>query len=83
VSSGDFHAFLWSDGVFTDLGEGSTVWGMNNAGVVAGTASIAGTAHATTWLDGVTTLLPDAAGGGRSGALDVNARGSVVGFLGL
>ncbi len=81
-------AFLWDDGVMTDLGilagdEESVARAINNAGLVVGTSesgvvSGSGTFHGFSW-DGSMTSLADL-GEGQSFANDVNDSGLIVGY---
>ncbi len=84
-----FHAFLWSDGVMTDLGvlesppnggESSIAVDVNNRGQVVGSSNVAnGTAsHAFLWERGVMTDL-GTLGGRYSTASAINDRGQIVG----
>ncbi len=80
-------AFLWEDGVMTDLGllagdEESVARAINDAGFVVGTSESdvvfgSGTFHAFQW-DGAMSALPDL-GLGQSFAHDVNDAGLVAG----
>ena len=80
-------AFLWDDGVMTDLGilpgdEESVARAINNHGLVVGTSERdvvggSGVVHGFTW-DGTLTPLSDL-GLGQSFAHDVNDAGQVVG----
>ena len=72
VDSNAYHAFLWENGVMTDLGsyDGYAV-AINNAGQVL----ISGGGHAFLWDDGVVTEI------GESWTRAINNRGQVVGFL--
>jgi probable HAF family extracellular repeat protein len=80
-------AFLWEDGVMTDLGllsgdEESFARAINNSGLVVGTSESdvlfgSGTFHGFQW-DGSMSALPDL-GLGQSFAHDVNDAGLIVG----
>ena len=81
-------AFLWDDGVMTDLGllsgdEESTARAINNAGLVVGTSESGviagfGVYHAFEW-NGSMSPLPDL-GSGQSWVNDVNNSGLMVGY---
>jgi probable HAF family extracellular repeat protein len=81
-------AFLWSDGVMTDLGllpgdEESFARAINNQGLIVGTSESGvlfgfGTFHGVTWNSGTPVQLPDL-GDGQSFAHDVNDAGVIVG----
>lgn len=81
-------AFLWDDGVMTNLGllagdEESVARAINNAGFVVGTSEDgivfgSGTFHGFSW-DGSMSPLPDL-GSGTSFANDVNDSGLIVGY---
>ncbi|MCB9898133.1 MAG: hypothetical protein H6825_09035 [Planctomycetes bacterium] len=83
------HAFVWDDGVMTDLGllhgdQESVARAINDAGLIVGTSEFdvlfgSGTFHAVTWDGGVIAPLPDL-GTGESFAEDVNASGVVAGW---
>ncbi|MFT7463548.1 MAG: putative HAF family extracellular repeat protein [Pseudohongiellaceae bacterium] len=85
------HAFLWDDGVMTDLGvlpgdEESVGRAINNSGVVAGTSEFnvnqgSGTYHAAVFGNGAPVALPDL-GLGQSWVQDINEAGQMVGFSG-
>jgi uncharacterized membrane protein len=83
-----FHGFVWSAGKLTDVGPifGSHfnyVFGINDAGVAAGSADLAGdtAAHAILWDKGtVQDLSPD--GNISAGAVGINNLGQVVGSWG-
>lgn len=83
-------AFLWQDGVMTDLGRAndtaanSRAFDINDAGLVVGDIRVAGTteAQACAWREGVLELLPHADGYAQSSALAVNAAGQVAGWSG-
>jgi probable HAF family extracellular repeat protein len=88
TAGGAQHAFLYSNGMMTDLGTlgGGSSWatGINNGGEVAGYSTIAGTGqfpvvHAFLDSGGVMTDL-GALGVGSSYASGVNANGQVVGY---
>jgi probable HAF family extracellular repeat protein len=78
------HAFLWADGVMTNLGTlgGSThAVDINEAGQVVGGSYTAGafSHYAFVWEDGVMTNL-GTLGGSTSSATDINEAGQVVGY---
>lgn len=83
------HAFLWTDGVMTDLGTlpggtDSCARGINDAGQVAGFSDVvledgSVTQHAFFWADGVMTDL-GTLGGRNSWAVGINNLGQVVGY---
>lgn len=83
-----FHGFVWSAGTLTDVGSifGSNfnyVFGINDAGVAAGSADLAGDvgAHTILWNNGtVQDLSPD--GNISAGATSINNLGQVVGIWG-
>jgi probable HAF family extracellular repeat protein len=82
------HAFLWKEGVMTDLhdpvlipGPTSTAWAINEAGMIAGSACFTAGVHnetAVIWDHGEVISL-DAFGGDVSSARDLNDHGTVVG----
>jgi probable HAF family extracellular repeat protein len=83
-----FHGYQWSGGVLTDFGQifGSNFnygFGINDSGMIAGSADIAGDAgaHAIIWQNGVVQDLtpygPISAGG-----LGINSQGDVIGSWG-
>lgn len=76
------HAFLWSNGVMTDLGTlgggVSMAYSINDSGVVVGEASTAsGEMHAFVWQNGVMKDLGVA--GETSAARGINSKGDIVG----
>ncbi|HKW64886.1 MAG TPA: hypothetical protein VJN89_20190 [Candidatus Acidoferrum sp.] len=76
------HAFLWSNGVMTDLGtlggSVSMAYSINDSGVVVGAASAAsGEMHAFVWQNGVMKDLGVA--GETSSARGINSKGDIVG----
>lgn len=83
--AGQYHAFRWSGGVFTDLGSlggsYSNGLGINNSGTVVGVSSTATQgAHAfIAGPGGMTDLGP--LGGVASAAVDINERGQVAGNI--
>jgi probable HAF family extracellular repeat protein len=79
------HAFFWEDGVLTDLGtlggaNSEAIW-LNEAGDVAGSADLAGSAihHAVLWRHGAIYDLGTVAGDPCSRGRGINSRGQVVG----
>jgi probable HAF family extracellular repeat protein len=87
--SGFPHAFLWENGVMTDLGilagdEQSVARAINNAGTIVGTSERDvvggyGIFHAFIYDNGVMTALPGL-GGEWSWASDINSGGQIAGF---
>jgi probable HAF family extracellular repeat protein len=83
-SDGHEDAWLWRDGVMTQLatlgGEFATARALNDAGVVVGTATTGQllVTHAVAWEDGEVTDL-GTLGGRESYAIDVDEDGLVVG----
>ncbi|WP_308911798.1 PEPxxWA-CTERM sorting domain-containing protein [Pseudokordiimonas caeni] len=79
-------AFLWEDGVMTDLGVllgeagYSRANGINNSGQIVGVSGSASGQRAFLWEDGVMTDLGDLPGGwDRSEAFAINDAGQIVG----
>ncbi|MFZ5551040.1 MAG: hypothetical protein ACOZJX_20245 [Pseudomonadota bacterium] len=76
----EFHAFLWQDGTFTDLGPGAAL------GITEDGQTIFGTAPGlipVVWRNGVRAYLPALGGGGIAyghTASAMNNKGEVVGF---
>ena len=91
TAAGTNHAFMWDDGVLTDLGalagDESRAFAINNAGLIVGDSvdivgdpeDPVGLLRPVKWDDGVLielpTLDPDLAGT----AYDINEKGTVVG----
>jgi probable HAF family extracellular repeat protein len=75
--SGQQHAFLWQNGVMTDLGTG-TAYAINDAGQVVGFAGTGTQGHAFLWQKGVMINL-GTLGGSASWARAINASGQVAG----
>jgi len=86
TAAGKLHAFLWQDGIMTDLGtlpnllssEGRAI---NNRGQVPGDSSLTGGPpfQAALWENGGVTALGALPGGTRSFAIGINNRGQAVG----
>jgi probable HAF family extracellular repeat protein len=80
------HAFLWDDGILTDLGSlgvGSIGQAINEAGQVAGYSSLTGSGNrATLWDSGTKiNLTPGLASSDTSGASGINDLRQVVGTI--
>lgn len=79
------HAFLWQNGVMTDLGTlsgfgSSAAFAINDAGQIVGySASNHESEEATLWANGVGTDLGGLSGGGGSVANALNDDGQIVG----
>jgi probable HAF family extracellular repeat protein len=81
-TNGRFHAYLYSNGVLTDLGtlpahDGSVAQGINDAGVVVGYSLLSNSNNpfgAFIYSNGVMRLLAE-----NAYAFDVNNRGEIVG----
>src|SRR3989338_6815748 len=88
VASGDYHGFIWQNGVMTDLGtlgRSSGTADINNLGQIVGAGWLAspppGEQHPFFWQNGVMTDL-GTFGGRIAGAYDINDLGQVVGSSG-
>ncbi len=81
------HAFLWQNGVMTDLGvlspgSMSVATAINNNGQVAGyNSSGTGVTHAVSWQNGVITDLGTVLGYDYSQAQAINDSGIIVGYV--
>src|SRR5207302_4587432 len=81
--SGDKHAFLYENGIMTDLGTlpgdtSSSAAAINDRGQIVGTSGFPGE-HAFLFDNGVMIGLPTLPGGHFSGALGINNHGEIVG----
>jgi probable HAF family extracellular repeat protein len=86
VGDGEYHAFVWEDGVFTDLeslgGHYDTAYDINDHGVVVGSSSDEGhTTHATMWVGSAISKLGvnEQLQSKNSFAWSINNRGEIVG----
>jgi probable HAF family extracellular repeat protein len=82
TSGGQDHAFLYSDGVMTDLGGSggsSYAYGINDSGQVAGYSTAGSGIHAFRYSDGKLTDL-GTLGGQHSYAFAINQAGEVAGY---
>src|SRR5262249_6947509 len=86
TATGQYHAFLWQNGIMTDLGtlpggSYSSAQGINNQGQVAGYSQNAnGQFHAFLWQNGHFTDLKTLFGGTTSYAYGIDDSGRVVGY---
>ncbi len=83
VAGGNGHAFVYSNGKFTDLGtlgggNWSQAYGINDSGMVAGYGSTANGFRAFTWTPGTGLSLLGTLGG-NSYAMSINNLGQVAG----
>jgi probable HAF family extracellular repeat protein len=84
--NGETHAFLYEDGVPTDLGAilgdpYSAAWGVNDLGdVVGGTGSAANLSEAFVYRDGAVDTLDNLGGFSASEAVGINNSGQAVGW---
>jgi probable HAF family extracellular repeat protein len=67
-----YHAFLWQNGVMSDLGTG-VARAINDAGLITGNSATSGTSHAFLWKNGTMTDL-----GVSEGGIDINSTGQLV-----
>ncbi len=79
-----YHAFVWSQGILTDLGASapgnSTAYAVNDSGQVVGTAAFSGlTGHAALWQNSGVTDLGVLPGGLHSSAGTINNAGLIGG----
>jgi uncharacterized membrane protein len=87
TATGEYHAFLWDQGVMTDLGMpvggvGSVGWVINTVGEMIGTyGDENGDDQVFVWAKGVMTGLP-ALGGGGSLPAGINDVGQIAGSSG-
>jgi probable HAF family extracellular repeat protein len=87
TSSGG-RAFIWQSGSMTILpnlpgGSEAFVSGMNNAGVIVGSArDSSGANHAVKWQGGVITDLGMLSGSNKAGAQAINDSGQIIGHCG-
>jgi probable HAF family extracellular repeat protein len=79
------HAFLWENGVMTDLGA-LVEWGSSNAFAINDSGWVVGRSNSETgferaflWVDGTMTDLGTLGGGQSSNAMDINNQGQIVG----
>jgi len=84
-----WHAYLWEDGVRTDLGTLDRDWsiatGINEAGLVVGYSQLVeggNVWYGFRWSGGVMTALPALGTNTINGANDVDATGNAVGWSG-
>ncbi len=86
VQTGPQGAFLWHDGVMSDLSPDlgtprSDAWDINDLGQVTGEMGTnLNDGHAFIWDDGAVTVLPFVPGGFTSRGYAINNRGDVAGF---
>jgi probable HAF family extracellular repeat protein len=78
TSKGQQHAFLWQNGVMTDLGPG-TALAINDAGQVVGFAGNGTQGHAFLWQSSMGMIDLGTLGGNSSVARAINAGGQVAG----
>ena len=81
IASGDIHAFVWNNGVMTDLGAQGTsskAVAINSSGDVVGNNQTAAGSRGFIWRNGVMTDL-GTLGGATTEVADMNDAGEVVG----
>ena len=81
---GGYHAFLWSNGTLTELGnlgaDYSTAWALSNRGDVAGSSKTASNREHAFLYTGGGMIDLGTLGGKESQALGVNSRREVIGY---
>lgn len=77
------HAFIWQDGIFTDLGKNSSASGINDISQVVGRVQTEALSYAAIWENGKVTdlnkLIPKDSGWVLRGAVDINNKGQIIG----
>ncbi|MHB1456235.1 MAG: hypothetical protein ACYC0V_04905 [Armatimonadota bacterium] len=81
------HAFIWRDGLFTDLGAMNGMWsraaGVNDIGQVVGTVYTHSSSFAVIWEKGkafdLNRQIPNGSGWNLLSASDINSKGQIIG----